>query len=58
MTEEDASPFPSQVNESQIERALRSMASEVEGLDESDPRQAAQMMRQVSGTDRATMSRT
>ena len=58
MTEEDASPFPSQVNESQMERALRSMASEVEGLDESDPRQAAQMMRQVSGTDRANVSRT
>jgi hypothetical protein len=30
MTEEDASPFPSQVNENQMERALRSMASEVE----------------------------
>jgi putative FmdB family regulatory protein len=48
MTEEDSSPFPSQVNESQMERALMSMASEVEGLDESDPRQAAQMMRKLS----------
>jgi hypothetical protein len=30
-----------------MERALMSMASEVEGMDESDPRQAAQMMRQL-----------
>jgi putative FmdB family regulatory protein len=48
MTEEDPSPFPSQVNERQMERALMSMASEVESPDESDPRQAAQMMRKLS----------
>ena len=48
LTEDDPSPFPSPVNESQMERALMSMASEVEGMDESDPRQAAQMMRKLS----------
>ena len=48
MTEENPSPFPSQVNESQMERALMSMASEAEGMDENDPRQAAQMMRKLS----------
>jgi len=31
-----------------MERALMSMASEAEGMDESDPRQAAQMMRKLS----------
>ena len=48
MTGEAPSPFPSQMNETQMERALMSMASEVEGLDESDLRQAAQMMRKLS----------
>ena len=48
MTGEAPSPFPSQMNETQMERALMSMASEAEGMDESDPRQAAQMMRKLS----------
>ena len=47
MTEEDQSPFPDNVDESQMERALMSMASEAEGMDENDPRQAAQMMRKL-----------
>ena len=42
---EDDYPMPANMDESRMERALMSMAAEAEGLDENDPRQAAQMMR-------------
>ena len=42
------------IDESRMERAMQALASEAEGLDENDPRQAARMMRKLSeamGTD-------
>ena len=35
-------------DESRMERAMQTLASEAEGLDENDPRQAARMMRKLS----------
>jgi putative FmdB family regulatory protein len=46
--EESAPPAAgSGLDEARFERALESMAGEMEGLDESDPRQSAQMMRRL-----------
>ena len=36
------------IDESHMERAMQALASEAEGLDENDPRQAARMMRKLS----------
>jgi putative FmdB family regulatory protein len=36
------------IDESRMERAMQALASEAEGLDEDDPRQAARMMRKLS----------
>src|ERR671924_1005699 len=36
------------MDESRMERAMQALASEAEGLDENDPRQAARMMRKLS----------
>ena len=36
------------MDESRMERAMQALASETEGLDENDPRQAARMMRKLS----------
>ena len=36
------------MDESHMERAMQALASEAEGLDENDPRQAARMMRKLS----------
>jgi len=36
------------IDESRLERAMQALASEAEGMDESDPRQAARMMRKLS----------
>jgi hypothetical protein len=36
------------IDESRMERAMQALASEAEGLDENDPRQAARMMRKLS----------
>ena len=44
--EEDDHPMPD-LDESQLERAMMQLASEADGLDEEDPRQAAQMMRKL-----------
>lgn len=44
--EESDDPFAG-VDESRMERAFESMASEMEGIDENDPRQAAGMMRKL-----------
>ena len=38
------------IDESRMERAMLELASEAEGLDENDPRQAARMMRKLSET--------
>ena len=35
------------IDESQLERAMMSMAGEMENIDENDPRQAAKMMRRL-----------
>jgi putative FmdB family regulatory protein len=42
----DEDAFPG--DEARMERALESLASEAEGLDEEDPRQAARLMRRLS----------
>jgi hypothetical protein len=52
--EADADDDMSDIDESRMERAMQALASEAEGLDENDPRQAARMMRKLSaamGTD-------
>jgi hypothetical protein len=36
------------IDESRMERAMQALASEAEGIDEDDPRQAARMMRKLS----------
>jgi hypothetical protein len=36
------------IDESRMERAMQALASEAQGLDENDPRQAARMMRKLS----------
>jgi hypothetical protein len=36
------------MDESRMERAMQALASEAEGLDENDPRQAARLMRKLS----------
>ncbi len=43
-----AAPEPS-VDESRLEQAMQSLTSEAEGLDEDNPRQAAQLMRKLFG---------
>lgn len=46
--EEPASPeAPPDVDEARLEQAMASLAHEAEGLDEDDPRQAAQLMRKL-----------
>jgi hypothetical protein len=52
--EAEADDNMSDIDESRMERAMQALASEAEGLDENDPRQAARMMRKLSeamGTD-------
>ncbi|MCZ6875926.1 MAG: zinc ribbon domain-containing protein [bacterium] len=44
--EEDEQSMPD-LDESQLERAMMQLASEADGIDEEDPRQAAQMMRKL-----------
>lgn len=52
--EADADNDMPDIDESRMERAMQALASEAQGLDENDPRQAARMMRKLSeamGTD-------
>lgn len=44
----EAPPLPG-VDEERLERAMASLASEAEGLDDEDPRSAARMMRRLFG---------
>jgi putative FmdB family regulatory protein len=45
--EEPAGPAMPDVDESRLERAMESLASEAEGMNEDDPRQAAHFMRRM-----------
>lgn len=47
--EEDEHAMPD-IDENQLERAMMQLASEADGIDEDDPRQAAQMMRKLYET--------
>lgn len=45
--DEDGGDMLDNVDESQLEQAMMSMAGEMENIDENDPRQAARMMRRL-----------
>ncbi len=46
--DEDGPPLPD-LDESRLESAMATLAQEAESMDEDDPRQAAQLMRKLSG---------